>query len=194
MSFDANTDNGRLSGTPGASHIPSAISDILERLVTEASQALDRDRDTARACLQRAATLLQIRITGEHGEQALLGTLAPWQVRRMTATIEQRLEGEIQLSDLAAECRLSLSHFSRAFKNSFRQPPHAYILARRIARAQHHMLTSEEPLTRIALACGFADQAHFCRVFRRQAGCSPTQWRREHSGGPLDVQPTRVHQ
>lgn len=193
MSFVANACSGQALDTADAERgIPPAISEVLEQLVKEAAHALDRDRDTARACLRRVATLLQTQAAGERGDQVSPGMLAPWQVRRMTAYIERRLDGEILLSALAAECRLSPSHFSRAFKNSFRLPPHSYVLARRIARAQHHMLTGDEPLTRIALMCGFADQAHFCRVFRRLVGKSPTQWRRSHSGGPLDIEPAEV--
>jgi AraC family transcriptional regulator len=41
------------------------------------------------------------------------------------------------------------------------------------------MLTSQQPLAQIALACGFADRARYCRVFREVVGLSPNAWRRQ---------------
>jgi AraC family transcriptional regulator len=42
------------------------------------------------------------------------------------------------------------------------------------------MLGSDEPLAQIALACGFADQAHLARIFRRETGTAPSAWRLAH--------------
>lgn len=46
------------------------------------------------------------------------------------------------------------------------------------------MLATEEPLSQVALDCGFADQSHFSRLFRRQEGSSPSAWRRAHDAKP----------
>jgi AraC family transcriptional regulator len=58
-------------------------------------------------------------------------------------------------------------------------PPHRWLLARRIERAQELLLHSALSLDRIAAACGFADQSHFSRVFSRQIGIAPSAWRRQ---------------
>jgi AraC-like DNA-binding protein len=42
------------------------------------------------------------------------------------------------------------------------------------------MLSTDAPLSEIALACGFTDQAHLSNLFRRRVGVSPAIWRREH--------------
>jgi len=55
-----------------------------------------------------------------------------------------------------------------------------YIQRRRVVRAQQMMLLSDQPLSQIAVACGFADQAHYCRVFRDIIGLSPNAWRRQN--------------
>ena len=74
--------------------------------------------------------------------------------------------------------RLSPAHFSRAFRTSFGCSPLEYVTRRRMERAQGLMLSTDIPLSQIALDCGFADQAHFSRLFRRVVGESPRVWRR----------------
>jgi len=73
---------------------------------------------------------------------------------------------------------LSTSHFSRAFKQTVGSSPMAYVAVRRIERAKLMMTSTGQRLTDIALACGFADQSHLNRYFRRVVGVSPGLWRR----------------
>jgi len=82
------------------------------------------------------------------------------------------------IEDLARCVGLSSSHFSRAFKKSLGISPHAFIMQQRLERARALMLGTDMPLCEVALACGFADQAHLSRLFRRIVGNSPSAWRR----------------
>ncbi len=106
------------------------------------------------------------------------GGLAPWQLRRTEQILSENLDGDVTLAHLAGECRLSVSHFARAFKQTTGQPPHRWLLARRVEHAKRLLLTSALPLARIAPACGFADQSHFTRVFSQMVGAGPGAWRR----------------
>lgn len=106
------------------------------------------------------------------------GGLAPWQVRRLRALVEANLAETLAITGLAQAVRLSASYLHRAFKTSFGETPHDYILRRRVARAQQRMLETRDPLAQVALDCGLSDQAHLCRVFRRFTGESPSAWRR----------------
>jgi AraC family transcriptional regulator len=106
--------------------------------------------------------------------------LAPWQARKVKELIEASLHSTIRLPDCARKARLSASYFSRAFKATFGSTVCDYIRRRRVERAQRLMLLSKESLSQIALACGFADQAHYCRVFRSVVGLSPSVWRRHN--------------
>jgi AraC family transcriptional regulator len=112
------------------------------------------------------------------------GGLAPWQIVRVRAYVEAHLDSTIRMRDLAAIARLSTGHFSRSFTRSFGVAPFAYIAGRRLARAQDLMLTTDDPLCQIALACGLCDQSHLTRLFRRHVGTSPNTWRRRHRGEP----------
>jgi AraC-like DNA-binding protein len=113
------------------------------------------------------------------------GGLAPWQLRRVTAHIDSQLNGSLTLRDLATIAGVSVYHFARAFRESLGETPHAYIMRRRVERAQGQMLTSDITLIRVAHNCGFADQSHFNKVFRSLVGESPGAWRRARIAPPV---------
>jgi len=158
---------------------------ILARLVTAASRAFDRDPNTARELVRRASQLLEQEVQ-RLGRDQQAGKLAPWQVRTATDFIDRNSDRNLQVRDVAAAVRLSPSYFSHAFKESFGQSAKSYIIGRRIARAKQLMLTTRDSLAQIALACGFSDQAHFCRSFGGLMGQPPSRWRRSHLDRPID--------
>src|ERR671912_323720 len=102
----------------------------------------------------------------------------PWQTRRTKAFIEDKISNPITIDQLATIVGLSASYFGSAFKASFGETPHSYILRMRITLARRLMLETSTPLSEIALASGMSDQSHFTRVFRRFIGMSPHAWRR----------------
>ncbi len=129
---------------------------------------MDLSKTTQRASLGRPANAVEYE----------RGGLAPWQVRLVDAHIETHLNTEITVPELASLVRLSISHFGRAFKATFGQPPHSHIVGERMVRAQSLMLRTEHSLAHIAIAVGMADQSHLSRQFRRFTGESPLAWRR----------------
>jgi AraC-like DNA-binding protein len=106
------------------------------------------------------------------------GGLAPWQVRRAKEILCANLDGRVPLQEVARECRLSVSHFSRAFRRSMGVAPHNWLLTRRVEVAKEKLRDDRLSLMDVALACGFADQSHLTRVFTRMVGVSPGAWRR----------------
>jgi AraC-like DNA-binding protein len=106
--------------------------------------------------------------------------LLAWQSRRVREYIDAHIGTRILISDLSDAARRSEAHFARGFKQTFGQTPHAYVMRRRIEFACDLMRIGADSLGHIAAACGFTDQAHFCRLFRRYMGQSPGVWRREH--------------
>jgi AraC family transcriptional regulator len=189
----------RGTSTPGTDKEP----DMLERLrsaitalLYAVSDALKDEPGSVQDNIQRARAILNLANTIEperseippHAaqESGLIprGGLAPWQVCRVLTHIEARLDAPITTAELATSVRLSPFHFSRAFRRSFNDSPHAYIIRRRVERAQGLMLTTTTPLAEIAVSCGLADQAHFTRLFRRFAGESPGAWRRARATAP----------
>lgn len=108
------------------------------------------------------------------------GGLATWQERKLDRHLRENLEQPLHVKDMAEQVSLSVSHFCRAFRQSFGITPHSYLIQLRLEVAQRLMLTTREPLSRIALSCGMADQAHLSKLFRRWIGESPNAWRRRN--------------
>jgi AraC family transcriptional regulator len=161
------------------------VADTVGRLLSNAGKALSTDLDAAEICLAQASVLLQaerrrqcLQPAPRAGVSLARGGLAPWQVRRVIAYIDSHLAERIKVPDFRELTRLSGSHFSRAFRNSFGDSPHSFVIRRRIESAQKLMLETSEPLCEIALRCGLCDQAHLSRLFRQAVGMSPNAWRR----------------
>ena len=111
-----------------------------------------------------------------------VGGLGPSQKRRATELLSENLSGRIRLSELAAECDLSISHFARSFKASFGVSAHRWLVQRRIERAQELLIETHDSLADIADQAGFSDQAAFTRTFHQIVGVSPGRWRRDYQG------------
>jgi AraC family transcriptional regulator len=155
-----------------------------DKLLEDVRMALDRDLGNATGMAERLAALLASKLSRDPYPALTRGGLASWQKRKVQSYIVERLEGALLVRDLAQLVSLSAGYFSRAFKQSFGETPHSYIVKARIERAQQLILTTSESLSQIALACGLVDQAHLCRTFRQVTGTTPGAWRRSHAAGP----------
>jgi len=85
----------------------------------------------------------------------------------------------VSVPDLASQCRLSLSHFIRAFSNTVGIAPYAWFMQKRVQHAEALLSGTQLPIAQIALECGFTDQAHFTKAFAKANGTTPARWRRE---------------
>ena len=129
------------------------------------------------ACLELSFCLLLWR--REHSRLRSFGAGSRLvQMRRATELLEAHLDGNIALQQVAEACELSVSHFARAFKQTFRTPPYRWLIERRVDRARDLMTNSRLPLADIAIQCGFADQSALNRSFKRIHGVTPGTWRR----------------
>ena len=157
----------------------------------------DTNQDTALASVAKACCLLRWEIDrppASARQNAVGGGLRDWQARRVRDYIEAHMGVQIRVSDLSALVQRSEAHFARAFKRSFGQTPHSYLVGRRLEQASQLMLASDTSISEIAAACGFGDQAHLCNQFRRRYGRRPAEWRREtrahaDSGTAMEIGP-----
>ena len=160
------------------------IQEVVGRVVTllnDADRELGQTQEAAKSSIARAASILMAEIGRSVALPAPgegVARLLPWQASRVREYIEINLAQPIKVSDLSTLVYRTEAHFSRAFKRSFGHTPHAYVLRRRIEVASQLMIESRTPLSQIALKCGFNDQAHLCKQFRKHTGATPAAWRR----------------
>jgi AraC family transcriptional regulator len=155
------------------------------RLLDAAADVMKRDPEAAMTYIARATDLLRADLGASYHQadevtrRPARGGLAAWQMRRVSAHIDTAMGSTIRLRDCAKIAQLSDSHFARAFGISFGETFARYVITRRIERVQEMMLLTNDPLSQLAVACGFADQAHLSRVFRSRVGQPPAAWRRQ---------------
>ena len=148
----------------------------------ECASALFVDHILQAVCLYMATTYggLQLR-------QAMRrGGLATWQENRAKELMSAELGCDLPMAMLAKECGLSATHFARAFRASTGKSPHSWQMERRLDRSMSLLRRARPSLAEVALACGFADQSHFTRVFSNYMGVSPGRWRKTFQAGPAD--------
>ena len=100
----------------------------------------------------------------------------PQHLQRAAELMQDDSTSPLSLAELSAVAGLTPSHFVRAFSHHYGMTPHAYLLDRRIRHART-LLRQGQPLVEVALASGFADQAHFQRQFKRRVAATPGQYR-----------------
>ena len=115
---------------------------------------------------------------------AVRGGLAPWQIRKVERFVKENMTRPLRIEQLADQVSLSASYFHHAFKETFALSPHANVTRKRLENARAMMLATEEPLSQISFACGFADQSHLCKIFRREMGEPPSAWRKRNRPVP----------
>jgi AraC-like DNA-binding protein len=83
----------------------------------------------------------------------------------------------LDVDDLAGAAGLSRAHFSREFRRAFGEPPHAYLLTRRLERAATLLRTTDRSVSDICLSVGLQSVGSFTTSFTRTYGVSPTAYR-----------------
>ncbi len=105
------------------------------------------------------------------------GGLSRTRLRLVTSYINENLDHDIRLRELATIAGLSDYHFARSFRQSTGQTPHQYLRQVRVNRAKALLMRPHWTVIQVAGAVGFADPSHFAKVFRASTGLSPVVWR-----------------
>ena len=105
------------------------------------------------------------------------GGLSPKITALVCDYMQANFHRQIYLNELAQLAQLSEYHFCRMFKQSLAQTPQAYLLSIRIEQVKLRLHNKLESITDIALQCGFSNQSHMGRYFKKVVGVSPRQYR-----------------
>ena len=176
---------GPASGSPDLGRLHATgfknvlIEQLLDRLWADAAD------HSAASRLQADAALLTLwaellRESRKPLQIRARGGLAPWQARRCIEYLNDRASENVGLEQLASLAGLSPFHFARAFKQTIGVPPHRYQLNARIAKAKALLEVSDATVTTIAFEVGYESSQALARVFRREVGISPSNYRRQY--------------
>lgn len=96
--------------------------------------------------------------------------------------LDKHFTQELSLSELAERYHVIASCLTRHFREYVGISPMQYITQSRLTHAKHLLMNTGQPVSQVAVACGFKDASNFIRRFKAQFGCSPLQFR--HSNQP----------
>jgi len=95
------------------------------------------------------------------------------QLRQVIEYINEHLDRELGLAELAALVQMSPHYFTRLFKQLTGLTPHQYVIHRRVERAKELLLNGELTIAEVAYSVGFANQSHLNRHLKRLLGVTP---------------------
>ncbi|HIK39474.1 helix-turn-helix domain-containing protein [Thermoleptolyngbya sp. M55_K2018_002] len=105
------------------------------------------------------------------------GGLSQQQLLQVLDYLNDHLDQEIKLADLANLLGISQFHFSRLFKQSVGLSPYQYLLQQRIETAKRLLKQTDDSIMEIALSCGFNSHSHLTQQFRKLTGITPSRYR-----------------
>ncbi len=146
---------------------------------------LTRETATGRMLAETAFLMLAARLAHNYSDGSFLQPdasttyrLDSVRLRRVLDYIDQHIEQEISVGDLAGVANLSVFHFARMFAVTVGLAPYRYVSRRRLEHAMVLLATAGLPLSEIAHKSCFSSQANFNRAFRRATGMTPGEYRR----------------
>jgi AraC family transcriptional regulator len=125
-----------------------------------------------------AVEVLRSHCSGVNARSLAVAVLPVSKFRRVLEYIDAAIDSELTLDALAEIAGLNPFYFARAFRRQFGEPPHRFVLRRRIDQAKRLLSETDTPIVEIALSCGFASQSHFASAFHRQLGVTPSKYRK----------------
>lgn len=94
--------------------------------------------------------------------------------------IDARYAEPLAVARLAEAAGQSRAHFSREFRRAFGEPPHQYLLTRRLERAAALLRATDRSVADVCATVGLRSVGSFTTSFGRAYGCSPTAYRAAH--------------
>jgi AraC-like DNA-binding protein len=101
-------------------------------------------------------------------------------IQTSLAYIRKNIGSRLNIEQLASKACMSKDHYIRVFKQETGETPNAYITMRKMEKAELVLLTTDLPVKSIADLLGYDDYSYFNRIFRKNSGMTPLQYRASH--------------
>jgi AraC-like DNA-binding protein len=160
--------------------VSGGISDSARLKRAVAALLDDYDRPLNESELQDALFDLAIALEAVSGVGRTVRAVNQSAVMLARAYIDTHIEQGFSLAELECETRQQRWQLSRDFRTLLGTSPHRYLIARRLDNARGLMAKGLSSAA-VAHACGFADQSHFGRCFRKAFGLTPLAWARANA-------------
>ena len=105
------------------------------------------------------------------------GGLAKHKQKKAIAFINENLDRDLKLLEIAGLVGMSPYHFARMFKQSTGLSPHQYLVRQRLLKAKELLRYTDMAIADIAYTVGYKNPSHFAKVFRQHFKVSPTEYR-----------------
>ena len=114
--------------------------------------------------------------------------LRDFYIQEAVTYMEQNLSRNVTVEEIADVCGLNRSYFSKLFRESMGCPPQEFLIRMRLARATELMRAGEMSIGEVAARCGYPNQLHFSRAFKKRYGVPPREWRSQNGAPPKKSQ------
>lgn len=98
-------------------------------------------------------------------------------IKSVTDFIDTHLQEELSVARLCASFGVSKNFLYKSFNESLGRTVNQYVIDQRINKAKHLLKSTDDPVYSVAEQCGFSDGSYFCRLFKKQTGYSPSEYR-----------------
>lgn len=106
--------------------------------------------------------------------------LKDFYIQEAITYMEQNYQRELSVEELAAVCKLNRSYFSKLFRETMGCPPQEFLIRLRLSKAADLMKGTSRSIGDISVMCGYPNQLHFSRAFKKRYGVPPREWRAQN--------------
>jgi len=157
--------------------------DALVRSIGQAlGSELDAGMPTGKLYAESLVNTLAVHLLRHYSTDSLIpdiqfGGLPTHKLRRVTEFVEENLERDLSLAEIAQAAELSPFHFARSFKQTTGLTPIQFLMQRRVEHAKRLLASDDLPLVEVGLRAGFKNQSHFTTLFRKLTTMTPKAYR-----------------
>ncbi len=116
----------------------------------------------------------------------VLGSTDP-EKELMERQIRDYIFSGITLEEFARKNNRSLTSFKKKFKSYFNESPHRWVVRQRLMHARLGLISTGKPVSHIGAECRFPNTSHFIKLFRREFGITPAQYRRKYAAEVIEA-------